>query len=241
MKVVITMAGKGSRFRSVGIEEPKHRIMIDNRPMFAYAMSSLEDFFDCEFVFVVNEAYDDEPFISEQSSQLGIEEYEIIEVEDFTDGQATTAMQAEEYVPDDEEVVIYNIDTYIEEGTLRIDDVRGDGWIPVFQASGERWSFVATEDSQVTAVAEKERISNLATAGLYHFGAWSDFVTAYYKMRKDIKNQYGEVYIAPMYDWLISNSREVYAEQIPSDSVHVLGTPEDLIEFFPAFESRIDG
>lgn len=240
MKLVITMAGKGSRFRAVGIDTPKHRISIDGRSMFEYAMSSLRDFFDEDFVFVCLDAYDDRPFLTEKCSSLGIENFDIVELSEVTDGQATTVREAAPYVDADEAVAVYNIDTYIEEGALRKADVRGDGWIPVFRAPGERWSFVATDEAKATDVAEKERISELATVGLYYFDRWADYDAAYRAEADTVADRYGEKYIAPLYGWLIDEGYDVYTTEVSPEDVHVLGTPEDLTEFYPPFKQRYE-
>lgn len=233
------MAGEGSRFRDVGVNKPKHRISINGESMFWYSMRSLTSFFDEEFVFVCLEAHDDRPFIRSECARLGIEHYDIVEIPEITDGQATTVMKAKEHVSSDEGILIYNIDTYIEEDVIKKETVRGDGWIPVFRTEGDRWSFTELDGEQVSRVAEKERISDLATAGLYYFGQLSDYTAAYAERGDSIKAEYGEKYIAPLYNWLIENGKTVYPEIIPEDRVHVLGTPEDLISFYPNFKEQI--
>ncbi len=240
MNIIITMAGRGSRFRDVGIDKPKHRIAIKGRTMFWYAMSSLIDFFDEQFIFVCLSEYDDTPFLREQCSQLGIEAFEIVEIPAITDGQATTALQADAYMDDDDAALIYNIDTYIEEDTIQKEQIRGDGWLPVFRVAGDRWSFIRVENDEVVQVAEKERISELATVGLYYFDTWGEYKTAYQQRGKKIETQYGEKYIAPLYNWLIENDKSVRHNEIPKQNVHVLGTPEDVVQFDPEFDNRIN-
>ncbi|WP_336329159.1 hypothetical protein [Haloarcula sp. CGMCC 1.2071] len=239
MKIIITMAGRGSRFKNEGIETLKHRLYVRDRTIFNYSLSSLSAFFDEEFVFATRAANDDGPFIREQCADLGIDEFDIVELESVTDGQATTALAADQYVDDEDAIAIYNIDTYIEEGTLRPADIEGDAWIPVFSVPGDKWSFVERDqDGTVTAVAEKERISDLATVGFYHFATWRSFKDAYAAMREAVKEEYGETYICPLYSWLIDNGDRVTATEIDDDSVHVLGTPEDVVAFEPAFAKR---
>lgn len=234
------MAGRGSRFREAGINKPKHRIQIKDRTMFWYAMSSLKDFFDEQFVFVCLSEYDDTPFLQEQCSQLGIEEFDIVEIPAITDGQATTALKADEYIEADNAALIYNIDTYIEEGTVGKEEINGDGWLPVFQAAEDRWSFVRVDNGKVVEVAEKERISDLATVGLYYFDSWEEYKAAYQELGEGIQNRYGEKYIAPLYSWLIYNDKTVRYNEIKKENVHVLGTPEDAIRFDPEFKHRMN-
>jgi dTDP-glucose pyrophosphorylase len=173
--------------------------------------------------------------VEEHCDRLGIRSYEIIDIQE-TDGQATTALKAESRIEDAEDILIYNIDTYIEEGHLRKKDIEGDGWLPVFTAHGDKWSFVKLKDGEVTQVAEKEPISNLATVGLYHFGSMELFKEAYNSLSRSVKEEYGEVYIAPLYNYLIEQGKKVTVTNVDKDDIHVLGTPEDVLEFYPQFK-----
>lgn len=233
------MAGEGSRFRDEGIDKPKHRISIDGKSMFWYSMRSLNSFFNEKFVFVCLETHNDHTFIKSECAQLGIEDYDIVEIPDITDGQATTVIKAKQQINSDESILIYNIDTYIEENVIKKEAVSGDGWVPVFRTEGNRWSFVKTDGERVNQVAEKERISDLATAGLYYFDSFDDYTAAYAEMADSVEQEYGEKYIAPLYNWLIEKEKIVHHKIIPKKCVHVLGTPEDLISFYPEFKKEI--
>lgn len=234
------MAGRGSRFRDAGIDKPKHRIQIREKTMFWYAMLSLKDFFDEPFVFVCLSEYDDTAFLHQQCAQLGIEEFDIVEIPTITDGQATTVLKADEHIESDDTVLIYNIDTYIEEEVIQKEQINGDGWLPVFQVAGERWSFVRIDNGNVVEVAEKERISNLATVGMYYFDNWSVYKIAYQELNEDIESRYGEKYIAPLYNWLISNNKSVRHHEISKENIHVLGTPNDAIQFDPELKHQMN-
>jgi len=240
MNIVITMAGNGTRFEKQGIDhKEKWQLEIKDKTMFEWAMSSLEDFFDEKFIFVAQEDHKAEDFIREKCEKLGIENWNLIEVSEKTDGQATTALLAEEEMEEEEEFAVYNIDTYVEEGEIQRDEIDSDGCIPVFEAEGEKWSFIKTdENGKVIDVAEKKRISSLATLGFYQFGSLRDFKEAYNEMREEVKEEYGEVYIAPLYNWFIENDRELSIQKVDKDKIHVLGTPEDVIKFWPDFKHK---
>jgi len=45
MKVIISMAGNGSRFKQAGINEEKYKLQIKEQTMFEYALESLRAFF----------------------------------------------------------------------------------------------------------------------------------------------------------------------------------------------------
>jgi dTDP-glucose pyrophosphorylase len=239
MKILITMAGRGTRFKNVGVTSPKHEILVKGEPMFDWAMRSLEAFYDEEFIFITHSAHSGSDFLAEACERLGIENYVEVELQEYTNGQAQTALSADTHLNRGDSVAIFNIDTYIEEDSLTPEDISGDGFIPSFTASGERWSFIRTNDSgHVTEVSEKEKISDTATVGFYYFDQWSDFVNAYEHSADQVEREYGETYVAPLYNHLIERGKTVVPYQLDRDAIHVLGTPKDLRRFDPNFTPK---
>jgi dTDP-glucose pyrophosphorylase len=237
MKVVITMAGRGTRFQEVGVTKPKHEIIVKGEPMFKWAMRSLQAFFGEEFIFVTQSGHNATPFLEHACEHLGIERYEEHTLNEYTNGQAQTALTANKYLDPGDSVAVYNIDTYIEQRELTPDAISGDGFIPVFTVSGERWSFVRTNDADhITQVSEKEKISDLATVGFYYFDRWNDFVEAYEHSAQQVESEYGETYVAPLYNYLIDQGQTILPYELDRDAVHVLGTPDDLRQFYPGFD-----
>lgn len=237
MKILITMAGRGSRFRDVGISRPKHEIEVQGEPMFDWAMRSLESFFDEDFVFVAQAEHTPDAFIDAATTRLGIDSYDVVVLDEYTSGQASTAVAADDSIDSGSAVAIYNIDTYIEEGALTPDIIEGDGFIPTFPTSGTRWSFVeTTESGDATAVSEKEKISDAATAGFYYFDRWEHFVNAYRARADAVEGEYGETYVAPLYNHLIDRDKRVTTYELDPEDVHVLGTPTDLERFDDSFD-----
>jgi dTDP-glucose pyrophosphorylase len=239
MKVIITMAGDSTRFKNAGVDKDKYRVQVRDRTMFEWAMQSLSAFFDEKFVFVTREHHDAVSFVNERCTDLGVESYEIVELKNRTSGQAATALAADQYVNSNDSVIIYNIDTYVEEGNLTPESLEGDGCIPVFEAEGDNWSFAKVDtDGNVIEVSEKEPISNLASLGLYHFYKWEYFVDAFQRAAGDVESQYGERYIAPLYNTLLNDGHRVTVTQIPAEKVHILGTPSEVEVFDENFMQR---
>jgi len=237
--VVVTMAGAGSRFKRRGVEPEKYRLQVRDRTMFEFAMKSLRDFFDHRFVFVTQQSHDARPFVEEKCATLGISDRNIVEIDGMTSGQATTALQAAPLVDQDESVLVYNIDTYVSGGHLDESVARCDGAIPVFETGGGSWSFVKrSPDGLATDVVEKEPISNLASLGLYYFDSLALFESAFDAVGADVEAEYGERYVAPLYNWLIDADHDVAVPEVPASAVHILGTPEDVTRFDPEFPAR---
>ena len=172
--VVITMGGLGSRFRKMGYIVPKYMIEAKGKTLFEWSMISLEGYKDDvdQYIFIAikDETCDVESFINEKCQEMGLKKYHIIILDYLTDGQATTAMMASKYWNLENSLLIYNIDTYVEAGEMNSAELKGDGFIPCFQAEGDHWSFVRLDESgKVVEIKEKKRISNYCTLGAYYF------------------------------------------------------------------------
>ncbi len=237
INVVITMGGLGERFRKTGYNIPKYMIEAKGKTLFEWSMISLQgytkDVGKYIFIALKDKEEDVETFINFQCKKLGIKNYHVIMLEELTDGQATTAMLAEKYWISANALLIYNIDTYVEPGEMNSAELKGDGFIPCFQAEGEHWSFVRLdENGKVVEIKEKKRISNYCTLGAYYFRScqlYKELYQEYYGKRQHSVNS--EKYVAPLYDHLLTKGGEVYISNVSSEKVHVLGTPEELEVF----------
>ena len=211
-------------------------IEVKGKTLFEWSMESLVSInkeTNASYYFVVRKEDEARDFIEEKASVYGIKKVCVIEIDELTDGQATSAMKAKPFWQEDEELIIYNIDTYIESGVLRYSDIVGDGFIPCFNAPGTHWSFVKLDDDgKVVEVCEKKRISDNCTIGLYYFrtcGLFNELYEEYYA--DDSHLEMNEKYIAPLYNYMVKKGLEVRIEIIPFEKVHVLGTPEE-VELF---------
>ncbi|MDN4873007.1 glycosyltransferase family 2 protein [Bacillus cereus] len=233
MKVLITMAGRGQRFLNKGFTIPKYMINVQNKSLFYWSISSLKDFFEYEFIFMAVKEHNCVNFIKRQCELLGIDNYKIIELNSFTCGQAETAYNAKNYINVDEQVMIYNIDTFVDPNSLKkIHFKNNDGIIPVFETfSGDNWSYVKLNSfGRVVEVAEKKKISNYASIGLYYFRKWDYFLNSYERNKTSILQQYKEIYIAPLYNEFIQKLN-VGIHEIPKGNIIPLGTPEEVEVF----------
>lgn len=235
LEIVITMGGLGSRFRACGYRQPKYMIEAKGKTLFEWALISLDGFKEqaCRYTFIAlkDEQTDVEKFIREKCTLLGISSYQIIVLDQLTDGQATTALLAARYWKAENALLIYNIDTYVQPGAMNSAQLKGDGFIPCFQASGTHWSFVRLNDQgEVAEIKEKERISDHCTLGAYYFKTcklYEELYRQFYTRPQALK----EKYVAPLYDYLLQKGGKIYITDIPSSQVHVLGTPEELEQF----------
>jgi len=235
--IVITMAGRGSRFYTAGYTVPKYEIIAHGRSLFDWSLLSLRNFITPEsrLIFVTLESNASAEYVRARCAALDIQDFHIIELAAVTDGQATTAMQASNTWRKDQPLLIYNIDTFVEPKALRPTDIRpqSDGWIPCFSASGDHWSFVElSDDKWAVRVTEKMRISDHASIGLYWFARAADYEIAYNDYFSNADNLVkGEKYVAPLYNHLINQGLNISIQDVPISDVHVLGTPDELAQF----------
>ncbi len=229
--IVIPMAGLSSRFFKAGFEVPKYQLMIDDAYVFDLALKSFERYFVSElFVIVLRDCFDTRQFVEKRLQALNIKNY-LIKVLDFeTQGQAETVLLGIDTpeINDNESVFIFNIDTF------RHDFIKPDfiddcaGYLEVFRGNGEHWSFIEVNDNdQVIRTTEKQRISDLCSDGLYYFASKSlyiDLITQA-KERKLLVNN--ELYIAPIYNLLIEQGKEVRYHCIGNSEIDFCGTPDE--------------
>ena len=235
MTIVITMAGFGTRFKKAGYPMPKYQITAHGKTLFEWSMESLADFRRPEdtYLFILRREDRAADFIREKCLAMGIGRIQIIELDEMTDGQATTAMLGAAYWDKESPLLVYNIDTYVEAGQMRPEQFCGDGFIPCFCGEGDHWSFVRlSEDGRAAEVREKVHISDYCTIGAYYFktcGLYEALYEEYYHEEDHMEK--GEKYIAPLYNYLIQKGNEVQISVIEKERIHVLGTPEELDYF----------
>ncbi len=242
LKIIITMAGNGSRFKKIGYTVPKHEIIANDKSLFTWSLLSLSDFFDCEFIFLVRKDNYRLENIESELKALSITKYTILEIDELTSGQADSALCADSVLSNDDSVLIYNIDTHINPGVIKKTDISDncDGFLHSFEAVGDSWSFVDfDQDYNVTRVTEKVRISKYGTIGLYYFKEWKTYCNVLNENSQKIIDVYNETYIAPLYEYMIEQGLNVKTKVVPANSLHILGTPDDLKQFDNDFLKNI--
>lgn len=234
MNVVIPMAGQGSRFRAVGVAVPKPLIDVRGRPMYAWATESLPLHLARRIIFLcLSEHLRSYPLEEDIRRRYGAIDPVIVPVDRVTEGQACTVLLARELIDNDAPLAIFNADTTCRSNLASVLEARGDdvdGVFGVFRAEGDKWSFARLNDEgRVVECAEKRRISEWASTGLYHFARGRDFVRHADAAIRENDRTNGEFYVAPLYNRLIAEGARVFPEM--ADDVWGLGTPEDLAYF----------
>lgn len=230
MKILIPMAGEGSRFAKEGYTFPKPLIEVDGKPMIQAVVENLD--FDAEYIFLVRQKHLDKYAGLESTlARITNGNYKLVKVDGLTEGAACTALLAKEYINNDEDLLIANSDQIIEyerENFILFKNLTScDSMVFTFNAVHPKWSFVKVNSrGYATEVAEKNPISNIATCGIYWYRKGSDFVKyAEQMIEKDIRVR-NEFYIAPVYNELIDEGKTLVPFYV--HKMWGIGTPEDL-------------
>lgn len=226
--IVIPMAGRSQRFLDAGYDEPKYRLDLGGKSVFAHAVESFRAQFDSHrFLFIV--AAESADFVREATLSLGIENSSVVALTAPTAGQAETVERGVATESDDTPLTIFNIDTFRPGFAFPApwyDTL--DGWLEVFEGQGANWSYVRPAPGEAPLAletAEKQPISNLCCTGLYHFARAGDFRAALAQERA--APQARELYVAPLYNHLIGHGARIGYSKIARDEVIFCGTPQE--------------
>jgi dTDP-glucose pyrophosphorylase len=240
MKILIPMAGEGSRFVKEGYTFPKPLIEVNGKPMIQNIVENLN--FSAEYIFLVRkehiEKYSGLKFLLKQITNNNCK---IVVVDKLTEGAACTALLAKEFINNEDDLLIANSDQIVEYSKENFNYLKQlttvDSIVFSFNAVHPKWSFVKINDiGMVTEVAEKNPISNIATCGIYWYRKGKDFVSCAEQMiEKNIKVN-NEFYIAPVYNELISNKKSLIPFYV--HKMWGIGTPEDLNYFTENYKTN---
>lgn len=240
--IVIPMAGLSSRFFKAGYEKPKYMLEAHGKTLFEHSVQSFSNYFDSTpFLFITRNVFETKKFVEEKATQLAIRTFYIIELDADTRGQAETVFLGltklfEQGVNHQGAITVFNIDTFRPGFIFPDVAFKGDGYLEVFEGTGDNWSFakpVSDDSTLVAETAEKNPISNLCSTGLYHFSSAQDYMDAFEKAQARPKQEWekGELYIAPMYNTLIAEGKSIHYHKIATDDVIFCGVPSEYVDF----------
>lgn len=239
--IVIPMAGLSRRFTIAGYRLPKYMLDLDGRSVFSHAIESFSSLFhSVPFLFIARPIDGTEEFIKNECAHLGIPDAQIVILSEETAGQAETVERGITAirVSQTEPLTIFNIDTFRHDFQFPAANWfhGSDGYLEVFKGTGANWSYVGPAENEsspiVAKTTEKQPISDLCCNGLYHFTKASDFQLALDMERR--ARQSAELYIAPLYNHLISAGRKIHYNLIPEELISFCGVPDE----YEALRSR---
>jgi len=190
MKIVVPIAGRGSRFKIVADSNPEYLrpkpiIDIKGKPMVRWAIESLP-FVDLpdrhvntqfrvsvsDLIFICLQEHNDKFGIVSVLKKYFSPKIKIILIPEITRGAVETAMAAEQYIDPDQDLIISDSDHYFDGTNLYKTILSAKqnvaGIIPVFKPSNNdpKWSYTLFDDNY-SALAVGEKDVELANRGAY--------------------------------------------------------------------------
>lgn len=226
MIAVIPMAGRGSRYADRGYDKPKPLIEVAGQPMVIRALRSLEGMQVSRYVFVLLREHEEQYGVKKLIARVIPANAEFVMLDDVTEGQLCTVLAAREFLKQEEDVLIAASDTFVENKLGEtIKASKHDGIISVANLPGAHWSFAKTNGKdEVIEVAEKKRISDHASTGLYYFRKAKDLIHFGDGMIAQAEKTRGEYYVIPVYQKMIEAGRSIGISQ--ATAMWDMGTPE---------------
>ena len=234
MDVLILMAGRGSRFKDLHEDKPKPLVPLHGEALVRWVVENLHIEKDQRYIFVCLKEHVEQFELHKLFSSWKIN-FEIVIAPAVTEGAACSALLAK-HLYSSNELLIANSDQFLLfDGPAFLKKARQyDGLIMSMNASGEKWSYIkVNDDDLVTEVREKKVISNTGTTGVYYFKQGSYFQRAAEAMIQANDRFNNEFYLAPGYNYLISQDKKVSHYNIGDVGTEMigLGTAEDFLKF----------
>ena len=204
---IIPMAGRGTRTSSLGDFKPF--VLVGGEKMMYWLLVGLRSVVkaDDHVVFVTTEAFEHRFCVQHELTVLVQRcvpniTWRLVIVPETPPGPAATIYATRDYVDPAVPVVCINADQFVQFDGDSLECGK-TGIVPVYANFGDRSSFVTVSGNKITRIAEKEPISNLASAGVYGLGlAAGLFEAISWQMGHGIKTA-GEFYVGPALNHLI--------------------------------------
>jgi len=238
--IIIPMLGRSIRFFNAGYTEPKYQLALGNESVFSLSVKSFKNYFRSEpFLFLVRRDYESRQFVAAEVNRLGLLDYRIVEFSVETRGEADSVAIGVASYHDKLPILIFNIDTIRNNFVYPETQERGDGFLEVFEGVGNAWSFVEPGvGTTVIRTSEKDRISSLCSNGLYFFTCLSDFREAFENFLHSDQQALSEIYVAPLYNYLINSGRDIRFRLVDSSNIDHCGIPADYERLKLRYNSR---
>lgn len=237
MNVIIPMAGHGSRFAQAGYVFPKPLIEVNGKPMIQVVVENLN--IEAHYIFLVQKEHYEKYQLKYMLNMIA-PGCDIVQVDGVTEGAACTTLLAEQYINNDNPLLIANSDQYVEWDSneclyaFTADGI--DAGILTFHSLHPKWSYAKIDHRGfVEEVAEKKPISDHATVGIYYWKKGSDYVKyAKQMIEKNIRTN-NEFYVCPVFNEAIGDGKLVRVKDIKK--MWGIGTPEDLKTYLEVHKS----
>lgn len=238
MKVVIPMAGAGSRFAKQGDLTPKPLITVQGKTLIEHAIESFN--VDAQFVFVTRR-YSDPAHNTQLSDILSRlrPEHKEIQLSQVSQGASDSVLAAESLINNTEPLVVYNCDQIFnwdpQEFVTWVQQQACDGAIVLYNNTDPKNSFAVIDQNKVTEVVEKKCVSDHALVGFHYWKRGCDFVRSAHRLKAEFRTSgRPECYVSETYNYLIQEGAHIAPYHVAPHVYVPLGTPEDVTTYVGA-------
>lgn len=229
MKVVIPLAGKGTRLRPHTHVTPKPLLRVGDKPVMAYIMDDLRDLGVTEAVFITGHLKDKvEKYVKEEYPEFTAHYVE----QAVQDGTAGAVALAEPFVAED--MLIIFVDTLFDADLSIVkqlpDDVAGVIWVKEVE-DYQRFGVVITDENGfMKQIVEKpsEPISKLANIGLYYIRDWRLLFEGIHDIIGRKLDAGAEYFLTDAFQYMIDRGARIKTVEV--EGWYDAGKPETLLE-----------
>ena len=207
MKVIIPLAGKGTRLRPHTHVTPKPMLRVAGKPVMAYVMEDVQKLGNVEQVIYIT------GHLKERVESYARENFRIPSVfieQQVQDGTAGAVALAKPYV--DQPVLIIFVDTIFDADLSVVNTTDADGIIWTKEVEDyQRFGVVVTDkEGNMTRIVEKPTapISKRANIGLYYIRNWKLLYEAIEWVLKQPQNK-GEYYLTDAFQYMIDHGARI--------------------------------
>ncbi len=226
MKVIIPLAGKGTRLRPHTHVVPKPMLKVAGRPVMSYVMDDVQRLGNVEQVVYIT------GHLKEKVEAYARTAYDIPSVfieQDVQDGTAGAVARAKDHI--DAPVLIIFVDTIFDADLSILKDSEDDGIIWTKEVEDyQRFGVVVTDaNGHMTRIVEKpkEPISKRANIGLYYIRNWQLLLEGIAHVLTTAPNK-GEWYLTDAFQYMIDKGAKIKVVDV--DGWYDAGQLETLLD-----------
>ena len=247
MKILIGLAGDGTRFKDAGFNTIKPLIRTGNMPMIQKVVDSFK-WDNAEYYFITRKQHIQQyPFLLELLNSMG----HVTVIDELTKGAAESLISCEPIMSSSDPFISINCDQVFDWDTSELQTLIKNNpktsWLTVYQSLDEsRHSFALPPEDQpeedfwntnpmpTAHVSEKTRLGRhipTATTGFYHFFSGKEFYNAVQEALTQPPEYGGEYYVGPIYNKFITKNFPVRMYKVSKTTFWPTGTLADWTEY----------
>ena len=228
MKVIIPLAGKGTRLRPHTYATPKPMLPVGGKPVMSYILDDLRELGVEEIVFVTGYLKQEiEAYIKREYP--GFRSHFVEQA--VQNGTAGAVLLAEEFI--DEDILIVFVDTLFDADLTVVRQLpEGDAgviWAKEVEDYQRFGVIINDAEGYMKRIVEKPKdpISKLANIGLYYIRDWKLFFEGVHQTMGGPRSVGGEYYITDAFQYMIDRGARIRTIEV--EGWYDAGKPETLL------------